>query len=208
MSNTPIIIAGLDTETTGLNQSEGHRLIEVYVGLYDIANGCQKVNELNMRIHPQRGIDPSAQEVHGIALEDLAGAPYWEQAAPQLHGFLVTSGACAFVAHNGEGFDMPFMMGEFVRVGLPLIQAPLVDTMLQGRWATPDGAMPNLGALAFACGVPYDKNLAHAADYDVDVMMKCFAVGYPRGFFQIPTVPYMFEPMKAKAPAKSAKRSK
>lgn len=199
------LIAGLDLESTGLNQTDGHRIIECYIGLYDPAAKLSKVDELNIRIHPQRGIDEEAQEVHGISLADLTGCPYWEEAAPLVHAFL--SRSSAIVAHNGEWFDMPFLMGEFVRVGLPLIQRPLVDTLLQGRWATPEGALPNLGALAFACGVNYDKSKAHAANYDVDVMMECFKVGYPR-FFTIPSTPYFFTPMKSGEKKTTAKAKK
>lgn len=198
-----IITAGLDLETTGLNQTDGHRIIECYVGLY---KGKKKFDQLNLRIHPGRGIDPKAQEVHGISLEMLTGCPSWEETAGQVNAFL--SQADVIVAHNGEGFDLPFLIGEMVRVGQPMIMKPLVDTMLQGRWATPDGSLPNLRALAFACGVEYDVTKAHAADYDVNVMMDCYNSVVDRGFFQVPVTPYMFKPMLSEEKKKAARAKK
>jgi DNA polymerase-3 subunit epsilon len=181
--------AGLDIETTGLDQTEGHRIIEIALSVYDL-NTAVKVGQFLSRVNPQRGIDPKAQEVHGITFEELAGEPVWEVVAPKVHAILAR---CKYVvAHNGFGFDVPFVAGELIRAGLPMPEVAVADTMLQGRWATPDGALPNLGALCFACGVEYDKSKAHSALYDVDVMMQCFFRQLPRGFFHLPAEPYRY----------------
>jgi len=60
------------------------------------------------------------------------------------------------------------------------------DTMTEGRWATPDGKLPKLQELCFALEVEYDTNKAHAAEYDVDVMMECLWKGIDCGFFTLP----------------------
>ncbi len=183
------IVAGFDTETTGLDQTEGHRLIEVAVLIYDL-DTQERLGKFVSRINPQRGIDPKAQEVHGISYDELIREPLWEEVAPKLSALL---SRCHYVvAHNGIGFDMPFVWGEFIRAGVSLPEVAVVDTMLQGRWATPDGAVPNLGALCFASGVQYDKALAHAAEYDVSVMMQCFFRHFPAGFFTLPAQPYRY----------------
>ena len=106
-----------------------------------------------------------------------------EEVAPKL--IRVMQKADLIVAHNGHGFDMPFTAGEILRIGQPLPKTPCFDTMLEGRWATPMGKLPSLRELCFACGVEYDTEKAHAADYDVDVMMASFFVGYDKGFFKI-----------------------
>lgn len=189
------IAAGFDTETTGLKQEEGHRIIEVAMVLRDLDTG-DKLGKFVQRINPQRPIDPAAQEVHGISYDELVGCPTWEEVAPKLGALMQRTPY--IVAHNGEGFDMPFVFREFLRVGVPLPQVAVVDTMLQGRWATPDGSVPNLGALCFACGVPYDKEQAHGAEYDVEVMLDCFFRQLPRGFFTLPEKHFVLPPLETK----------
>lgn len=191
-----MLIAGLDIETTGLSQVDGHRIIEIAVKVYDLESRIEK-GQYVMRINPQRGIDAKAQEVHGISYDMLVGKPLWEDVAPKLSKLL---SHCQYVvAHNGEGFDLPFIWGEFLRAGVsPPSDMRLADTMLQGRWATPDGAIPNLGVLCFACDVPYDKSLAHSAAYDVSVMMECFFSQLDKGFFTLPSELYKFTLSKEK----------
>lgn len=163
-------IAGYDTETTGLAPGD-HRFIEVAILTYDLKTEAL-IDRYVQRINPQRSIDAGAQKVHGISLQALSGCPYWQDVAPEVHKRL--EDADLIVAHNGDGFDMPFTNYELRRVGLPEITTPTVDTMLQGRFATPNGAVPNLGLLCQACGVAYDPSKAHAADYDVEVMIRSF----------------------------------
>lgn len=185
-------IGGIDIETTGLVQPDGHRIIEMALCLYKESTG-QLVAEYSKRYNPQRSIDPAAQAVHGISVDDLIGAPLFEDTAQNLADML---GRCSsVVAHNGEGFDMPFLVGEFVRIGVKPPEIHLIDTMLQGRWATPEGELPSLRALCFACGVEYDPEKAHAALYDVRVMMDCYFKGAGRGLFKRPDAAYKFVPM-------------
>ena len=185
------IVAGIDIETTGLEQPEGHRIIEVAAVLYELESQ-RELGRYETRINPQRGVDPKAQAVHGISLEMLVDKPVWGSIAPKLASLL---SRCHYVvAHNGEEFDMPFIYGEFLRVGVALpVGVRIIDTMKRGRWATHDGAVPNLGALCFAADVPYDKSRAHGATYDVEVLMKCFFKA--QTFFMNPAPPvYEFKP--------------
>lgn len=187
------LIAGLDIETTGLKQPDGHRIIELALVVYDLDTKAEK-GRYETRINPMRGIDPSAQAVHKISIDDLADAPLWEKVATKISALI---SKCEFiVAHNGIGFDLPFVWGEFLRVGVEMPRVKVVDTMLQARWATPDGAVPNLGALCFASDVHYDKALAHGATYDVSVMMECFFKHLSGGYFTLPPETYEFTPMK------------
>lgn len=165
------IITGLDLETTGLDWNDGHRIIEAAAVLYNLDTGA-RLGQYVQRVNPQRPIDPKAQEVHKITFEMLTGEPTWEQVAPSIATVLGRSQYV--VAHNGVGFDFPFVTHELQRVGIavPLIEG--IDTMLEGRWATPFGKLPNLGELCFACGVPYDPSQAHAALYDVERMMEAY----------------------------------
>jgi DNA polymerase-3 subunit epsilon len=177
-----VLIAGFDSETTGLEPGD-HRFVEVYAGLWRLDTRA-RVFEFNQRIDPERSIPAEVQRIHGITPADVAGKPTWDVVGPQLHKVL--SRADMIVAHNGDGFDMPFVNYEFKRIGLEPIVKPTLDTMTAGRWATPTGVIPNLGALCFACDVPYDTAKAHAADYDVAVMMECFFKALDWGFFHLP----------------------
>jgi DNA polymerase III subunit epsilon len=192
-----MIFGGLDIETTGLKQSEGHRIIEVAMSLRDY-NG-RVIGSVQQLIDPQRSIDPEAQAVHKIDYGQLIGKPTWDKFAPKLAALM---GRCTYiVAHNGEGFDLPFIGYEFMRVGVAMPQVRVMDTMLHGRWATPDGSVPNLGALCWACEVDYDPNQAHSALYDVNVMMECFfkARSQNERLFPLPERFFTLPPLKEAA---------
>lgn len=183
-----MIFGGLDIETTGLEQEKGHRIIEIAVlpYLYNEATGvATPKGKFVQRINPQRAVDPGAFAVHGISYEDLAYSPLWEEVAPKVVRLM--SACDLLVAHNGNGFDLPFIAAELLRIGQPIPDVQAVDTMVQGRWATPMGKLPNLGEFCFATGVDYDKSKAHAAEYDVQVMMEGFFVALRKGFIQLPT---------------------
>lgn len=171
-----MIIAGLDIETTGLLAPD-HRIVEIYIGLW---KDKKRIWQYEQRINPERAISADAQRVHGISINDLFGMPTWNDVAPIVYKIL--SRADLLVAHNGNEFDLPFIKKELERVGLKMPEKPSVDTMLEGTWATSDGKKPRLGELAFACGIEYDPTKAHAASYDVEVMMDCFFKARKWGF--------------------------
>lgn len=177
-----VTFIGFDTETTGLDPVE-HRFVEVYAGLYDLGTG-KKLKEMEFRIDPQRPIMADAQRVHGISASDLIGKPLWADVAQEVLDFVNLGDF--MVAHNGIGFDGPFLNSELKRVGLPSFTKPILDTMVDARWATCNGKLPNLGELCFACEVDYDPSKAHAAAFDVDVMTQCFLKGLEWNFYTIP----------------------
>lgn len=183
-----MLIIGTDIETTGLEPGD-HRIVEFYGSCYDwdgVGTPALK-DELHLRIHPQRSMPVEAQRIHNISLADLEGCPIWDAVGSQVYRFLASGDL--IIAHNGKFFDGPFINHELARIGLPQVNVPIVDTMLEGRWATPQGKVPNLGELCFACDVPYDATpgKAHAADYDVGVMMECFFRAVRWGWFKLPS---------------------
>ena len=175
------IYTGLDIESTGLEQAEGHRIIEICLVHYDY-DTKKPIGEFKARIDPARPIDAKAQAVHGIAYTDLVGCPQWENVAGAVRAELERSDL--WIAHNAN-FDIPFITGEMNRVGLLMPAVPSFCTMENGRWACFDGKAPKLQELCFALGVPYDPSLAHAAEYDVQRMMACFWAGQERGFYSV-----------------------
>lgn len=180
-----MIIAGTDTETTGLHWSD-HKIIEINIGLWDSASQ-KRIFNYDKRINPGRSIQIEAQRVHGITLLDLEGKPAFEEVSSDIAK--IFSKADLVVAHNGVGFDIPFINHELKKAGSREISAPCFDTMIHGRWATPDGKVPKLEELCLACDVEYsdEEGDAHAADYDVEVMMKCYFYGLKYGFFKTET---------------------
>lgn len=176
-----MLALGFDLETTGLDQAAGHRIIEVALVFRDLSTWVEKGRWVR-RVNPERPIDPKAQAVHGITFDMVSACPTWDVIGPQVS--LLMNKADLVIAHNGAGFDMPFVNGELARIGQPVCNKPVLDTMLEGRWATPLGKFPNLGELCFATGVPYDPASAHSASYDVDVMMQCVERARKKGFFQ------------------------
>lgn len=181
-----MLIAVADTETTGLLMPDGtpgdHRIIEACVGLYDL-HTRKRVDLYLQRIHPMRSIAPAAQAVHKISIQDLESCPPWEKVAGNFRSFIERGDLVA--GHNWDGFDKPFVDGELERIKLPKLTRPTFDTMLSGRWATPMGNIPNLGALCWACEIPYDTTKAHAAEYDVDVNAQALFRGLDWGWFKI-----------------------
>lgn len=179
------IVTGLDIETTGLSAEKGHRIIEIACTLHDFHTG-KTLGKWTQRIDPKRSIDAKAQAVHGISLDDLKGQPDWETVAPSLVKLLKKTDL--LVAHNGDGFDLPFIIHELDRIGLETPDVATYDTMTGCYWATPDGKPPSLRELAHSLGYVYDEKQAHGALYDTALLMKCFFAArqkYP-GFIVTP----------------------
>lgn len=177
-----MILTGTDIETTGLNQEDGHKIIEICFLHYDLATR-KLVDSYTQRINPERSIDPKAQAVHGIGLSDLLSMPTWSDVHEDIYNHMEKTDL--LIAHNMK-FDGPFIALELMRSVGSVPKVETFCTMENARWATPLGKNPNLGELCFALGVPYDKSKAHSAEYDVDCMMACFFAGYDRGFYELP----------------------
>lgn len=178
------IVGGIDIESTGLDYSSDHKIIEIAITRYDLDTHTH-IDSLEMRFNPRRSIDPKAQAVHGISLEKLVAEPLLADHAKDVAAYMAQ--CQIWVAHNGEAFDIPFIRHEFASYGVKLPSVPVVDTMLDGLWATEDGKRPRLEELAFSLGFIYDREKAHGALYDTDLMMQCFFKAREKyGFFKLP----------------------
>jgi DNA polymerase-3 subunit epsilon len=171
-----------DTETTGLDQAKGDKIIEIALLTYDLHTQAL-LDKFVQRFDPQMPIHPAAQAVHGISYGELVGQPLWETMAQEIADRI---GASHVLGAHNMGFDGPFIAGELIRCGIKVPDVPSVCTMEGARWACPDGKMPKLKELCFALGVEYDTTKAHAADYDVMVTAECFFRGFKRGFYDLP----------------------
>lgn len=178
-------IIGLDTETTGLEPEKGHRIIEIAIGLWELNEDLthRQIGSIwTQRIDPKRAIDPKAEAVHHISRKDLVGMPEWNDVATKVQSFLRV--ADVMVAHN-LAFDAAFIVNELAQSGLEVPPIIPFCTMENGRGATPLGAAPSLQRLCWSMGVEYNESAAHAADYDVKVMMTSFFSGLKRGLFGV-----------------------
>lgn len=178
------MIIGLDLETTGLKVKED-RIIEMCCGLY--TDDFKLIRFVTQRFNPRKAIDPKAAAVHKITNEELMSCPTFDEKAGLVSQIL--SKASLIVIHNAK-FDAPFMREELLRCGLPSPNVPVYDTMEESRWATFDGKIPSLKELCWSLDVPYEPEKAHAAEYDVDCMMKSFFALSNAGFFSGNTTPF------------------
>ena len=178
-----MILCGVDIETTGIEFSEGHKIIEIAIILAKLED--EKFNYLGkyvQRVNPERPIQAAAQEVHGISYGDLVAEPKWKAVAPKVAKILSKSDV--YVAHNAA-FDLPFIDHELHLVDEAVPAKNYICTMEQSRWATVNGKSPSLKELCFALDVEYDTSKAHAALYDVKVMMDCLERALKYGFIRL-----------------------
>ena len=161
----------LDTETTGLEVTQGHRIIEI--GCVELVNRRLTGNHYHQYINPQREIDQGAIEVHGITSEFLNDKPLFAQVADDLVEFL--SGA-ELIIHNAP-FDLGFLDAELQRVarGFTALgeMCTIVDTLVMARAKHP-GQRNNLDALCQRYDVDNSQRDLHGALLDAEILADVY----------------------------------
>lgn len=170
-----------DLETTG-KLTPDHRIIEAAFRRCTIED-FREVENLLLRINPERNIDAKAQAVHGISIDELKGEPNFKARIPEIKR--VFENTDLIVWHNGISFDMPFLKMEFERHGETLPDVAVFDTMVEGTFATDLGKSPTLFELCWSLGVEYDPAKAHKGDYDTLVLRESFFNGLRYGWFKM-----------------------
>src|SRR5580693_8222348 len=107
----------LDTETTGLDPNDGHRIIEI--ACLELESHIPTGKTFYTLVQPERDIPEEALRVHGLSQEKLAEAPLFATIAEDFLGFI---GDSPLVIHNAE-FDVKFLNAEFARLGRPALPA-------------------------------------------------------------------------------------
>jgi DNA polymerase-3 subunit epsilon len=134
----------LDTETTGLATSQGHRVIEI--GCVELVNRRISGNTYHTFLNPDRDIDEGAERVHGISRDDLETAPRFTEVVDEFLAFIKDA---ELVIHNAE-FDVGFLEYEFklMKHAKPKIKdhAMVLDTLAVARKLHP-GQRNSLDAL-------------------------------------------------------------
>jgi DNA polymerase-3 subunit epsilon len=159
----------LDTETTGLDPQDGHRLVEI--GGIELFN-CSPTGQIFHRyIDPQRDVPGSAYEVHGLSREFLTGKPLFEHVAEE---FLAFVGDAKLVIHNAE-FDMRFLNAELQRIGRSTIAFDrAIDTLALARRRHP-GLSNSLDALCARYGIDNSRRTKHGALLDAEILAEVYA---------------------------------
>jgi DNA polymerase-3 subunit epsilon len=160
-----------DTETTGLEHSAGHRIIEI--GCVEIVNRRLTGQKFHRYLNPEREIDAGALAVHGIELAQLKNAPKFVEIAADLIAFI--SGA-ELIIHNAP-FDVGFVDAEFARLpGEPRTVASLcrvLDTLALARSLHP-GQRNSLDALCKRYSVDNSKRELHGALLDAGILVDVY----------------------------------
>src|SRR5947209_5846210 len=124
----------LDTETTGLDPFQGHRVIEI--GCVELVNRIPSGQSFHRYLNPERGVPSEAFAVHGLSDDFLKNKSRFCDIADEL---LIFIGEAPLIAHNAL-FDLGFLNAELERAGKKIITADrLVDTLLLARRRHPAG---------------------------------------------------------------------
>ena len=160
----------LDTETTGLDPRQGHRIIEV-AGI-EMVNRRLTGRHIHKYVHPERDIDAGAQAVHGITLEFLADKPKFADIADELMAFL--SGA-ELIIHNAP-FDIGFLNAEFCRLDRVPVETlcnGVIDTLRMAKEIHP-GKRNSLDALCERYEIDNSSRTLHGALLDTELLADVY----------------------------------
>lgn len=161
----------LDTETTGLEASLGHRIIEI--GCVELFNRRLTGRHYHQYINPEREVDAGAFQVHGISSAMLADKPKFREVA---QGFIEFIGDADLIIHNAA-FDLGFINAEFARLSPKPAhvetRCSIIDTLLLARSKHP-GQKNNLDALCKRYGVDNSQRDLHGALLDAEILADVY----------------------------------
>jgi len=158
----------LDTETTGLDPTQGHRVIEI--ACVEMVNRSLTGNHLHLYINPDRDSDPEALQIHGLTTEFLSGHPRFAELADQIAEYV--KGA-EIIIHNAP-FDRKFLNAEFAKLGRPPFDDlcdSITDSLLYARELHP-GKRNSLDALCERYGISNAHRTLHGALLDSELLAE------------------------------------
>lgn len=159
----------LDTETTGLDPTLGHRVVEI--GCVELMNYIPTGAVYHVLINPERDMPAEAEAIHGHSTAFLAGKPVFAAIAD---GFLEFIGDARLIIHNA-GFDVGFLNFELERAARALlVRERIVDTLALARRRHPGG--PNkLDDLCARYGIDNSRRTKHGALLDAELLAEVYA---------------------------------
>jgi DNA polymerase-3 subunit epsilon len=160
----------LDTETTGLEPAEGHRIIEI--GCVELIDRRPSENRFHQYINPERDIEDGAMEVHGISNEFLQDKPVFADVVEDLLGFVAGS---ELIIHNAP-FDIGFLDWELSllnRSDRMADHVAVLDTLELARDLHP-GQRNSLDALCKRYEVDNSSRTLHGALLDAEILADVY----------------------------------
>jgi DNA polymerase-3 subunit epsilon len=157
----------IDTETTGLDPNDGHRIVEI--ACIELMHHVPTGRKFHRYINPGRDIPADALAVHGLTTEFLANHPPFSDIADELATFVAGD---RLVIHNAE-FDLAFINAELARLGRPALACPFVDTLMVARRRFP-GAPASLDALCRRFAIDLAAREKHGADIDCGLLAAVY----------------------------------
>jgi DNA polymerase-3 subunit epsilon len=158
----------LDTETTGLDPNQGHRLVEV--GCVELLNRIPTGASFHKYVNPEREVPAEAFAIHGLSADFLRDKPRFAEIADE---FLAFIGDAPLIIHNA-GFDHGFLCAELKRVERALItRERLVDTLALARRKHSAGPY-SLDALCTRYGIDNSRRTKHGALLDAEILAEVY----------------------------------
>jgi DNA polymerase-3 subunit epsilon len=158
----------LDTETTGFEPSEGHRIVEI--GAVELFNHLPTGRTFHVYLNPERSMPKEAFEVHGLGDDFLRDKPLFRQEAQNFLDFVADS---KLVIHNAS-FDMKFLNWELRTHGFPQIPNDrAIDTLMIARSRFP-GSPASLDALCRRFGIDNSMREKHGALLDSEILAEVY----------------------------------
>jgi len=157
----------VDTETTGLDPAEGHRIVEI--AALELVNHVPTGRVFHRYVNPQRAMPEAALAVHGLSDVFLAGQDTFDAVADP---FLEFVGGDRLVIHNA-GFDLAFINTELALIGKPPLALAFEDTLVLARQRHP-GAPASLDALCKRFNVDNSARDKHGARLDCELLASVY----------------------------------
>ena len=161
----------LDTETTGLETAEGHRIIEI--GAVELINRKQTDQNFHVYINPEREVDEGAASVHGMTLDDLKDKPLFKDVAEDFVQFIKNA---ELIIHNAP-FDVGFINYEFGLLENPSSTVEelctVTDSLTLAREIHP-GQRNNLDALCRRYDIDNSQRTLHGALLDAEILADVY----------------------------------
>jgi DNA polymerase-3 subunit epsilon len=160
----------IDTETTGLDPNQGHRIIEI--AAVEVVNRRATGRTIHYRIDPEREIDAAATEVHGMTWEDLQGKPKFRDIVGEFAEF---ARGAEWIIHNAP-FDLAFLDAELKLVAMAdcaSIHTSVIDTLALAREMFP-GKRNSLDALCERFDVDNAHRTLHGALLDAELLAEVY----------------------------------
>lgn len=158
----------LDTETTGLDPYEGHRVVEI--GCVELVNSIPTGRTWHCYLNPERDMPEQAYAVHGLSIDFLRDKPLFADRAEEFLTFIENA---MLVMHNAT-FDFGFLNAELERIARPLLKWDrVVDTLALARRRHP-GSPASLDALCRRYGVDLSERDLHGALLDCRLLASVY----------------------------------